>query len=83
MSDQEKMMAIAAITGETDDDTLSLYLQTAGEAILERAYPFRSDITEVPAKLIDGLIQKRSSCKVRKTPDRDCRVSDQQARGRG
>ncbi|MBQ5684318.1 MAG: phage head-tail connector protein [Clostridia bacterium] len=50
MSDQEKMMAIAAITGETDDDTLSLYLQTAGEAILERAYPFRPDITEVPAR---------------------------------
>ena len=32
------------------DELLSLYLDIAGKKILDRAYPYRDDVTEVPPK---------------------------------
>lgn len=48
MSLEEKLMALETMTGESDQDTLLLYLQMAGEAIIARAYPFRDNVRQVP-----------------------------------
>ena len=37
-------------TGTTEDSLLTLYLNTAGQKILDRLYPFDSTQTTVPAK---------------------------------
>ena len=54
MTDIEKTATLTTMTGETDAFILSTYLMLAKEAILSRAYPFRTDVTEVPAKY-EGL----------------------------
>ena len=48
MSEAEKLAALEAMTEETDQDTLLRYLDIAGEAIISRAYPFRTDVETVP-----------------------------------
>lgn len=48
MTDAEKLKMVKAMTGETDEDTLSTYLSIAGNKVLRRAYPFDSTITAVP-----------------------------------
>ena len=48
MTDAEKLKMVKAMTGETDEDTLSTYLSIAGNKVLKRAYPFNSTVTVVP-----------------------------------
>lgn len=48
MTDAEKLKMVKAMTGETDEDTLSTYLSIAGNKVLKRAYPFDSTVTVVP-----------------------------------
>ena len=43
MTDAEKITLVEAMTGETSDTVVSAYLTMAGQAILNRAYPFLSD----------------------------------------
>ena len=50
VSDAEKLAMLQQMTNESDPDTLSLYLSIAAEVILARAYPFRPDVTTVPAR---------------------------------
>ena len=50
MSFEEKLAALEAMTNESDTDTLLLYLQMVGEAIIDRAYPFRCGERQVPRK---------------------------------
>jgi hypothetical protein len=50
MVDSAKLTMLHSITGETDDSVLDTYLKLAADKILARAYPFRTDITEVPDK---------------------------------
>lgn len=51
MTDAEKLTNLKAMVGDSDsDDVLSAYLTLAGRKIIAKAYPYRDDITEVPAK---------------------------------
>lgn len=52
MTDPEKIVILRKmLEDETEDeDVLLAYLRFAGDRIIEKAYPFRSDVTEVPAK---------------------------------
>ncbi len=52
MTDPEKIVILRKmLEDETEDEEVLLaYLRSAGDRILEKAYPFRSDVTEVPAK---------------------------------
>lgn len=50
MTESQKLEKLRVLSGETDESVLSTFLAIAGDKILERAYPFRSDVTEVPAK---------------------------------
>lgn len=52
MTDPEKIVILRGmIENETEDDEILLaYLRLAGNRILEKAYPFRSDVTGVPDK---------------------------------
>jgi len=50
MTPQEMLAKLKIMTGKTDETMLSIYLDQAAAAIIEKAYPFRNDVTEVPGK---------------------------------
>ena len=56
MSDTEKLIMLRAMVGnqsdtsDWSDDVLLTYLQIAGRKIINRAYPYDDDITEVPRR---------------------------------
>ncbi len=50
MTKEQKLSKISTLTGETDRDLLLPYLDMAGQKIIAKAYPFRSDVTKVPSK---------------------------------
>lgn len=51
MTEVEKRTALKAMAGDSDSDaTLSTYLMLAGQKIINKAYPYDSSITEVPAR---------------------------------
>lgn len=57
MTDAEQRTLLTAMTGETDDGTLSAYLALAGDKVLRRAYPYDSSQTEVPARYAAVQVQ--------------------------
>lgn len=51
MTDTEKLTALKAMVGGSDtDEVLSTYLTLAGSKIIAKAYPYKTDVTEVPAQ---------------------------------
>ena len=51
MKQAEKLTLLKAMVGSSDtDDVLLTYLDVAGHKILNRAYPFGTDETEVPTR---------------------------------
>lgn len=51
MTNEEKLIALKAIVGNNDsDEVLSTYLTLAGGKILAKAYPYNSEVSEVPAQ---------------------------------
>lgn len=51
MTEEEKLIALKAMVGGSDtDEVLSTYLTLAGRKIINRAYPYDSSVTEVPAQ---------------------------------
>lgn len=49
MTNEEKLVALKAIVGNSDsDEVLSTYLTLAGGKILAKAYPYNSEVSEVP-----------------------------------
>lgn len=51
MTEEEKLIALKAMVGGSDsDEVLYTYLKLAGRKIINRAYPYDSSVTEVPAQ---------------------------------
>lgn len=51
MTDVEKLTALKAVVGGSDtDEVLSTYLNLAGSKIIAKAFPYQTDVTEVPAQ---------------------------------
>lgn len=56
MSDTEKLVFLRVMVGtpsdnnDWEDDVLLTYLKIAGQKILNRAYPYDNEITEVPKR---------------------------------
>lgn len=51
MTQEEKLNMLKAMVGGSDtDEVLSAYLLLAGKKIITRAYPYKSDVTEVPTQ---------------------------------
>lgn len=51
MTNEEKLTALKGIVGNNDsDEVLSTYLTLAGGKILTKAYPYNSEVSEVPAQ---------------------------------
>ena len=51
MTNERKLTALRAMVGGSDtDEVLSTYLMLAGSKIIDRAFPYRDDVTEVPAR---------------------------------
>lgn len=51
MTHDEKLTALKAMVGGSDtDEVLSAYLNLAGGKIIAKAYPYKSEATEVPAQ---------------------------------
>ena len=49
MTNDEKLVILKRITGETDDEVLSTYLSLAAGVVLTHAYPY-GGVEEVPAQ---------------------------------
>lgn len=51
MNQEEKLELLKAMVGKSDtEEVLLAYLNIAGSKIINRAYPYGSDVTEVPAR---------------------------------
>lgn len=51
MIEIEKLTALRAIVGGSDtDEVLSTYLTLAGRKIIAKAFPYKPDVTDVPAQ---------------------------------
>lgn len=50
MTDTEKLTMLKVMTGETDEEMLSVYLSIAANKVCRRAYPFDDTITTVPTR---------------------------------
>ena len=51
MTQEEKLTALKVVVGSSDsDEVLCTYLTFAGSKIIEEAYPYQNDISEVPAQ---------------------------------
>ena len=51
MTQTEKLQLLKAMVGESDtEEVLLAYLNIAGNKILNRAYPYGTDVTEVPSR---------------------------------
>ena len=56
MEKESKLNLLRTMVGQTDnnedwtDEVLLAYLDIAGREIIRRAYPYKNDVTEVPAK---------------------------------
>lgn len=48
MLEVEKIELVKAMTGETNENTVSAYLGMAGNKICRKAFPFDPTVTEVP-----------------------------------
>ena len=51
MTQTEKLQLLKALVGESDtEEVLLAYLNIAGRKIVNRAYPYDTDVTEVPTR---------------------------------
>ena len=51
MTQEEKLELLKAMVGESDsEEVLLAYLNIAGSKIINRAYPYDSEVTEVPTR---------------------------------
>lgn len=50
MTQEEMLSILETRTGEQDTAVLTSYLEEAGQAIINRAFPFTDMVTEVPVK---------------------------------
>ena len=51
MTQEEKLAALKAVVGSSDsDEVLSAYLKLAGGKIIAKAFPYQTNVTEVPAQ---------------------------------
>ena len=51
MTQTEKLQLLKAMVGESDsEEVLLAYLNIAGNKIINRAYPYGTDVTEVPVR---------------------------------
>lgn len=51
MTSDEKLTTLKAMVGGSDtDEVLSTYLTLAGSKIIAKAYPYKTDVTEVPTQ---------------------------------
>ncbi len=57
MTESEKLAMLKNLSGETDEEVLLTFLTLAGHKIIQRAYPYRADIEEVPAKYATNQVE--------------------------
>lgn len=50
MQESEKIGLVKTLSGETDGNTVSVYLAIAGNKICRKAFPFDPTVTEVPER---------------------------------
>ena len=56
MTQAEKLLLLKAMVGESDtEEVLLAYLEVAGRKIINRAYPYDPEVTEVPVRY--GVLQ--------------------------
>lgn len=57
MTNEEKLAMLETLSGETDEDILLTFLTLAGQKVIQRAYPYKHDVTEVPGKYATNQVE--------------------------
>lgn len=57
MTEAEKLEMLKGLSGETEDSVLLAYLNLAGRKVIQRAYPYRTDIDIVPDKYSTNQVE--------------------------
>ena len=57
MTEKEKLAMLKTLSGETDEDILLAFLTLAGQKVIQRAYPYRHDVKEVPDKYSTNQVE--------------------------
>lgn len=57
MSENEKLIMLSTLSGETDDGILLAFLTLAGRKVIQRAYPYRDDVEIVPDKYATNQVE--------------------------
>lgn len=57
MTIEERLEVLRAMSDETDEVILRAYLNLAGQKVIEKAFPFRQDVKDVPDKYIFNQIE--------------------------
>lgn len=57
MTRVELQETLSRLTGVEDDVLLSTFLDLAGQKIIEKCYPYRTDVTEVPEKYVGTQLE--------------------------
>lgn len=57
MTNEEKLAMLKTLSGETDEDILLAFLTLAGQKVIQRAYPYRTDVVNVPDKYSTNQIE--------------------------
>ena len=58
MTEAEKLIILKSMyNGNENDSVLSAYLKLAGQKVIDRAFPFKKDVTSVPNKYVMNQIE--------------------------
>ena len=53
----EKLEILSVLSGETDKDILSVYLDMAGNIVCRHAFPYDKTVTEVPEEYVHNQLE--------------------------
>ena len=57
MTESEKLTMLSTLSGETDEGVLLTFLTLAGQKVIQRAYPYRTDVTAVPDRYATNQVE--------------------------
>ena len=57
MTNSEKLAMLSTLSGETDEGVLLTFLTLAGQKVIQRAYPYRTDVTAVPDRYATNQVE--------------------------
>lgn len=57
MTNEEKLAMLKTLSDESDEDILLTFLTLAGQKVIQRAYPYRNDVEDVPDRYATNQVE--------------------------